>query len=130
MRQPLNNRIAGLTAAAALAAAGASAAPRLREPAVTRAAPGASASRASGSAAAATERITAELTDLTLSEAAAKLSQLLGVPVSVPDREKQAKPGAAGPRLDYERRARFSWTAVPVSDALREFCRKYECSLL
>src|SRR5262249_8544063 len=108
-------------ALAAIAAAGAPAAPAAAPD------PG----KAAAPAAECNPRLTADLTDLTLPEAAEKLARLCGLVISVPDPERDPKPGApAGPRLDVQRRARLSWTGVPLSDALRDFCRTYGCSLL
>jgi len=69
--------------------------------------------------------LSAQLEDLRLPEAAARLSTLLGAPVRLAEED----PTADAPRLDRDRRARLTWTNVPTGDALREFCRAYGCRL-
>ncbi len=90
----------------------------------------------------ASPRISAELRDLAIEDAAARLESILRVKVHVPPRLPAGGdaapsrlavappvPGNAPDLLDYERRGSFSWKDVPVADALREFCRHYRCSL-
>jgi hypothetical protein len=67
-------------------------------------------------------RITAELRDVTLPEAAAKLTDLLGAEVRTPD-----KPGSG---LDLKRRTSFSWSNTLTGQALREFSRAYNCRVM
>src|SRR5690242_2369730 len=116
---------AGVLLPAALAAAAAAAPPR------AALAPAAPAGRPPAKSSVPMQRVTASLQSVTLKEAAERLAPLLGIPISVPDRERPAKPGgSAGPSLDYDRRVSFEWTDLPLSDALRDFCRKFDCSLM
>jgi hypothetical protein len=67
-------------------------------------------------------RVTAELRNATLAEASAKLSELLGAEVCVPE-----KPGSG---VDLKRRASFSWSSTPTGQALREISRAYDCRVM
>lgn len=79
-------------------------------------------------------RVTAELKDLTLEDAARRLAEITGLGVMVPSRpippaEGRRVPKPTFPPLDFNRRASFSWRDTPLAEALREFCRTYGCSL-
>jgi hypothetical protein len=69
-------------------------------------------------------RITGELDDLPLPEAARRLGELLSIPFELAEPE-----GTGAPSLDRSLRARLSWKETPVGDALRQFCRAYHCRL-
>lgn len=80
----------------------------------------------------AARKVSAEWQNLTLPQAAAKLSELLGTTVSIPE-PPQNRPlpiDSQAPVLDLKRTASFSWKEVSAPDALREFCRKFGCSLV
>src|SRR3954449_10244269 len=121
MRYPSPTLVPWLAAGALIAAAAVAAAP-VRPERVGQLRP------APAPAAVPVQRITADLGDLTLREAAAKVSQLAGIALIVPERDSASK-SAGAQRLNFDRRAHLSWTDLPVSDALRDFCRKYDCSL-
>ncbi|MFN3649588.1 MAG: hypothetical protein ACK47B_08395 [Armatimonadota bacterium] len=73
------------------------------------------------------QRISAELREVTVREAAETLGSLIGVGVDVPAPPTAREDGL--PVLDYERRATLSWKDAPLAQALREFCAAYGCSL-
>src|SRR5438132_9712982 len=78
-------------------------------------------------------RITAELGEVTLAQAAEQLSRLTGIRIHVPDRPRRMapwiSPDGEGPSLDLERRARLAWVDAVPAAALREFCRVFDCRL-
>lgn len=75
------------------------------------------------------QRISAELRDLTLAEAATRLGSVLGVRIHVPPPVAATPAGSAPGSPDYDRKRSFSWRDTPLADALRQFCRDYGCSL-
>jgi hypothetical protein len=72
-------------------------------------------------------RLTVELAQATLAEAAARLSQLLGVRVRLASLAEAAQHDA--PPLNLSRRASLSLKDRPLPDALRAFCRAFDCRL-
>jgi hypothetical protein len=83
-------------------------------------------------------RITADLDNLTVREAARKLATILGGYFSARDPAMMAHLASShpdwfryctAPALDYTRRARLSWRDVPLGTALRQLCRAYDCNL-
>ncbi len=78
--------------------------------------------------------LTLELKDVTLREAAAALAKATGLTLTVPP--AISSPGgvitvtdAGLLAFDEARKASFNWKDTPVSDALRDYCRAFACSL-
>lgn len=92
------------------------------------AAPRAPAAPAPGAVSTAARRVTLHLDQATLAEAAARVAEATGMPLrlSGPGGDE---PGDEDPAPDPTRRASLDLREMPVPDALRAFCRAFDCVL-